>query len=674
MKAEILAPAGNFEALRAAVLNGADAVYFGTGNFNARRNAGNFDGDDLKRAIEFCHTHGVKCHIALNTLVRDSELPELIKTVKRTCEYSADALILQDLGVAEIVKSICPEMEIHASTQLSTGTLQGLFELKRLGFLRAVLPRELSREEIEAIAENTPVELEMFVHGALCMSVSGQCLLSAMLGSRSGNRGLCAQPCRLPFKAENGTGTDLSLKDLSLVEDIKYLSGIGISSFKIEGRMKRPEYVAAAVAACRESLEGEYSEQRKDELKSLFSRSGFTKGYYEAKLGRDMFGKREKENVTSATGELLKKYEHTYEKEKPIYKVDFEFSAHENEKAVLCASLNGVTVTSVSASVCEMARTRPLTEASVKTQLQKCGGTVFFAGSVKCDIGENVSVPLSAVNSLRRDALGKLTETLSKGRQYNINDYCLNIKPHRSFLREKYLCFSSVGQIPENAEYSKMFLPLDTDKAVLEKYGAGVVIPRGLFGNADSVLEKLKRSGAKYALCNTLDAVATAKKAGVNIVGGPFLNAFNSVSLGVLESIGVCETAVSYELTAEQISSLGGKIKRGAAVYGRTPLMLTRNCPVKNGKSCAQCKRTGFLTDRLGIEFPVSCENGFSQLFNSRPTYIADKIGEIRNTDFDMFMFTDETKSECERILNAYKLGLKPKGEFTRGLFFRGVE
>lgn len=674
MRVEILAPAGNGEALRAAVLNGADAVYFGTGNFNARRNAGNFDGEELKKAIDFCHTHGVKCHIALNTLVGDKEFPDLIKTVKRTCECSADALILQDLGVAEIVKSICPEMELHASTQLSTGTLQGLFELKRLGFSRAVLPRELSKDEIEEIAKNSPVELEMFVHGALCMSVSGQCLLSAMLGSRSGNRGLCAQPCRLPFKAENGTGTDLSLKDLSLVEDIKYLSGIGISSFKIEGRMKRPEYVAAAVTACRESLEGEYSEHRKGELKSLFSRSGFTRGYYEAKLGRDMFGKREKENVTSATGELLKKYEHTYEKEKPIYKVSFEFSAHENEKAVLCASLNGVTVTAESDSVCERARTRPLTEDSVKTQLQKCGGTVFFAGAVKCDIGENVSVPLSAVNSLRRDALGKLTEILSKGRQYNINDYRLNIKPHRAFLKEKYLCFSSVGQIPENAEYSKMFLPLDTDTSVLEKYGAGVVIPRGLFGNADSVFEKLKRSGAKYALCNTLDAVAIAKKADVEAVGGPFLNAFNSVSLGVLENIGVCETALSYELTAEQISSLGGKIKRGAVVYGRTPLMLTRNCPVKNGTSCAQCKRTGFLTDRLGIEFPVRCENGFSQLFNSRPTYIADKIGEIRNTDFDMFMFTDETKIECERILNSYKLGLKPKGEFTRGLFFRGVE
>ena len=306
MKTEILAPAGSFEALKAAVLSGADAVYFGTGNFNARRNADNFDGEGLKKAIDYCHLHNVKCHITLNTLVKDDELDEVISTIKRTCSLGADALILQDLAAVKLVSEICPEVQMHASTQLSTGTPEGLKLLKKLGFSRAVLPRELSLEQIKRIAENSPLELEAFVHGALCMCVSGQCLLSAMLGSRSGNRGLCAQPCRLPFAAENGTGTDLSLKDLSLIEEINELSSVGVCSFKIEGRMKRPEYVAAAVTACRESLENIYTAERKDELKSLFSRSGFTKGYYENKLGRDMFGTRQKEKVTSATAELLK--------------------------------------------------------------------------------------------------------------------------------------------------------------------------------------------------------------------------------------------------------------------------------------------------------------------------------------------------------------------------------
>ena len=247
IKPEILAPAGSFEALTAAVRSGADAVYFGTGNFNARRNASNFSGDDLQRAVDFCHERNVKVHITLNTLVKDSEMSELKESVRRICKSGADALILQDIGVLRVVKDICPDIELHASTQMSVGTLDGIRTLADLGFSRAVLPRELSKDEIKYLCENSPIELEMFVHGALCMCVSGQCLLSAFLGSRSGNRGLCAQPCRLPFTAENGTGHDLSLKDLSLIEYAPILSKTGISSFKIEGRMKRPEYVAAAV-------------------------------------------------------------------------------------------------------------------------------------------------------------------------------------------------------------------------------------------------------------------------------------------------------------------------------------------------------------------------------------------------------------------------------------------
>ena len=360
MKTEILAPAGSFEALKAAVLSGADAVYFGTGNFNARRNADNFDGEGLKKAIDYCHLHNVKCHITLNTLVKDDELDEVISTIKRTCSLGADALILQDLAVAKLVREICPEAQMHASTQLSTGTPEGLKLLKELGFSRAVLPRELSLEQVKKIAENSPLELEAFVHGALCMCVSGQCLLSAMLGSRSGNRGLCAQPCRLPFAAENGTGTDLSLKDLSLIEEINELSSVGVCSFKIEGRMKRPEYVAAAVTACRESLENIYTAERKDELKSLFSRSGFTKGYYENKLGRDMFGTRQKENVTSATAELLKKYERLYEKEKPVHQVDFEFTARLGEKPLLKASAAGFEALCEGDFICEKAINKEL--------------------------------------------------------------------------------------------------------------------------------------------------------------------------------------------------------------------------------------------------------------------------------------------------------------------------
>lgn len=678
MKTEILAPAGSFEALKAAVLSGADAVYFGTGNFNARRNADNFDGEGLKKAIDYCHLHNVKCHITLNTLVKDDELDEVISTIKRTCSLGADALILQDLAAAKLVREICPEVHMHASTQLSTGTPEGLKLLKELGFSRAVLPRELSLEQIKKIAENSPLELEAFVHGALCMCVSGQCLLSAMLGSRSGNRGLCAQPCRLPFAAENGTGTDLSLKDLSLIEEINELSSVGVCSFKIEGRMKRPEYVAAAVTACRESLENIYTAERKDELKSLFSRSGFTKGYYENKLGRDMFGTRQKENVTSATAELLKKYERLYEKEKPVHKVIFEFTARLGERPVLKASAAGFEALCEGDFICEKAINKELDCEKVKAQLEKCGGTVFYANEIKCDIQSGISAPLSVINAMRRSCLEQLENDITESRRRTVDDFSLPLKNSKKSTakakKELYICFNNAEQIPDNISCDRMFLPLDTDADIINRYSSGVIVPRGFFHNPDEIYKKLTASPAEYALCDTLDAVAAAKKAGKKITGGAFLNAFNSVTLSELKKLGVSETVLSYEMTVNHINSLKSEIRTGSVVYGRMPLMLTRNCPVRNGKSCAECNKNSELCDRKGIKFPVVCSNGFSVLLNSRPTYMLDRLSEIKNTDFDVLYFTKESKQQVSSIINAYHNGKAPEFEFTRGLYYRGVE
>ncbi len=675
MKTEILAPAGSFNALRAAVLSGADAVYFGTGSFNARRNADNFNSDELKRAIDYCHLHGVKCHITLNTLVLDSELDRFSETVKRVCELNADALILQDLAAARIVRRLCPEIELHASTQMSTGTLEGLKLLEQLGFSRAVLPRELSKREILYLCEHSPIDLECFVHGALCMCVSGQCLLSSMLGSRSGNRGLCAQPCRLPFKAENGTGHDLSLKDLSIIESIGFLSRAGVSSFKIEGRMKRPEYVSAAVTACRESLEGTYSEQRKHELKSLFSRSGFTDGYFEGKLSREMFGIRERENVVSASSELLKKYEKNYEKEIAVHGVSFRLSAQEGKAPVLTASTAGHCVTAEGTEPAQRALNKALSVKDAVSQLSKCGGTVFYPEEIECNIKGELFVPMSTLNSLRRNALSLLEEKII-GEKRRLNEYVEEIPeaipvPGRA---ELYSVFDSVAQIPDAADCGRIFLPLDTPDKALEEYNAGVVVPRGLLFNSDEVYERLASVGAEYALCNTLDAVSLAKKAGKKIIGGPFLNIFNSLSLDEIGKLGAEQVTLSYELTAEQIKKMTKSVKTGCVLYGRTPLMITANCPVKNGKNCAECKRSCSLTDRKGIEFPIRCTNGFSELFNSRPTYMLDKADAFGRLHFHMLVFTTETARQVSNIINAYYAAEKPDAEFTRGLYFRGVE
>ena len=315
---EILAPAGSFDALVAAVRCGANAVYLGAGDFNARRNADNFTEKELKEAINYCHVRNVKVYLTLNTLVFDAEVSAALELLSCVCALGADALIVQDLGLARLIREVAPDMPLHASTQMSVMNIEGLRELEELGFKRAVLPRELSFEEIRELKENTTLELEIFVHGALCMCVSGQCYLSGMLGGRSGNRGLCAQPCRLPFEAPGGTGFDLSLKDLSLLEHLPELAELGIDSFKIEGRMKRPEYVAAAVSACRATMDRVTKDRRdsdlvdysgietqsearlKEQLRAVFSRSGFTDGYYTEKTGRSMFGTRRREDVTAA--------------------------------------------------------------------------------------------------------------------------------------------------------------------------------------------------------------------------------------------------------------------------------------------------------------------------------------------------------------------------------------
>ena len=672
---EILAPAGNAESLKAAVLSGADAVYFGFGDFNARRNAQNFSDDEVENAIKYCHSRGVKVHITLNTLIKDCELEKVFDAIRKISKFGADAVIVQDLSVAKAIREICPELPMHASTQMSVGTLEGLYELKRLGFSRAVLPRELSFNEIEYLCKHSPVELEIFVHGALCMCVSGQCLMSAVLGSRSGNRGLCAQPCRLPFKAQKGTGHDLSLKDLSLIQNIRKLSEAGICSFKIEGRMKRPEYVSACVTACKKSLTDDYNFDTEKDLRDLFSRSGFTDGYYENKRGREMFGYREKENVQSATKDLLNKYASVYEKEQSRFTVDFTFSGEIGKNAILTADFNGFKAEVQSEMLCEAPVNRAVPVERITDALKKCGGTQFLAGKIEV-LGEvDYSLPVSALNMMRRKALEMLENKIS------------GTKSERSILpqptptditskneRKIYCRFDSVVQIPENIDADIVFVPLNTDDEIVKEFCYGVELPHGMFGNGEKTEKMLKASSADICLCHTLDAVAIAKKCGKTVVASPSMNIFNSLSMDAAKEIGIDEVIISNECTIENFNRISAPVGKGITVYGRIPLMLTRNCPVKNGKTCEECKRNSGITDRMGIKFPVRCFMGYSEILNSRPVYMADRLKEIHECDILFFNFTTESNKEAESVLNAYKNQQKPKGEFTRGLLYRGVE
>ncbi len=676
MNVEILAPAGSQESVIAAVRSGADAVYLGTKEFNARRNADNFDKNDLKTTVDYCHKHGVKVHLTLNTLIADGELDDAQEAVRIACEAGVDAIIVQDLGLADIIHKCAPDMPMHASTQMSVQTAAGLKKLKKLGFTRAVLPRELSKDEIRRLCENSPIELECFVHGALCMCVSGQCYFSAMLGSRSGNRGACAQPCRLPFGAPYGTGHDLSLKDLSLVDYIREMAEMGVCSFKIEGRMKRPEYVAAAVKACRNSVDEITDNELKSDLRSVFSRSGFTDGYYKSKLGIDMFGTRQKDDVTAAAT-VLKKLGKIYEKELADTRVDFAFTGILGEPISLAAQAGGKNVFVESESEPQPAMNKATTEEAVRTQLEKCGGTRFFAGEIDIELDEGVFIPVSELNKLRREALEKLENSGNSAVKEFKNEF-VSVKPHGSGKKRLICRFADISSIPENWDYiEQIIVPLGTEKQVKKSVRVSVEVPRGIFNNDQKILSLLKEAkdyGITEAWAGTLDGIALIQKAGLKANAFFGSNIFNSRSVKVLEDMGVNKILLSAELTMSQAQAVGGDALRGIFAYGRLPLMLTRNCPQKNGKSCSDCRQTGKLIDRKGVEFPIECRMGTSDVLNSVPVFMADRLTEIRNMDFMLLYFTKENKETCAEIISAYIRSGKAKGDFTRGLFYRGVE
>ncbi len=675
------------DSLIAAVRCSADAVYFGEKTLNARRGADNFDAEQIKTAVRYCHAHGVKAYLVLNTLVNDLEFEDAIKISERACAIGADALILQDLGLAKMIREAAPDMPLHASTQMSVQTPAGLQALKAFGFTRAILPRELSFEETARLAENAPLELEMFVHGALCMSVSGQCTMSAVLGSRSANRGLCAGPCRLPFSSPNGTGFDLSLKDLSLISYLNELEKLGICSFKIEGRMKRPEYVAAAVTAGRKALNGAFIPEAAKDLQAVFSRSGFTQGYYLGERGRAMFGTRQKDDVTAAAS-VLSAFAGLYKNETPLIPVDFAFTCKEGEPLSLAAGALNKNVFVVSETIPQPAQNRPLDKQSIEEQLNKCGGTQFFAKQIEIELDDGLYVSASAINALRRKALEELNAVLEQAGPVAFNLSAIQKIPvHEAKTRRVYARFSAVSHIPLqmptlSEKLQRLIVPLDTPAEELEslvKTGIeiAVEVPRGIFGSSDKIIKLLKAAkaaGIKVACAGTLDAMELARREDFSVHAGLGSNIFNSQSLEALKNSGVLEATLSYELTLAQVAVLKGALPRGLIAYGRLPLMLTRNCPVSNGISCKDCGGQGEIVDRLGIKFPVVCQNGCAEVLNSRPLYMADRLDEMKYIDFITLYFTTETKEKCGEIIKAYNDGQAPQGEFTRGLYYRGVD
>lgn len=665
MKFEILAPAGSMESLVAGVRSGANAIYLGGKSFNARRNAGNFDNEEMKKAVEYCHQRGVKVYLTLNIIVSDEEMREAYNAVKDALSNGIDAFIVQDIGVAKMIKEHFPTARLHGSTQMSIMSPSGAKAAEQMGFKRIVLPREMSLDEIKEIRENTSLELELFVHGALCMSVSGQCYLSSMIGSRSGNRGLCAQPCRLPFTAGGNATHALSLKDLSLVGELDKL--VGITSLKIEGRMKRPEYVSAAVSAVKKAIDGKYTPSDEFMLRSVFSRSGFTDGYLNAKLGKNMFGTRQKEDVVSASNSVLKEIAKNYEKEVPLLPVNIDFVCKNGENALLKMTSGDKSV-KVVGDVPEKAINKPMTAESLTERLGKLGGTQFYANEVNITVDDGLILPASKINEMRREAVEKLNKTDKISFKYKAFDVvrakAKNSTPYAT------ASFKSAAQIPDKHPFKTVFIPIDSSVEDFVDNRAGVVLPRGLFGienELKSKLEKLKKAGVNKALCGNIGSYQLCKDMGFEVWGDFGLNVFNSVSANLVE-----RPILSFELTQSQINNINAP-DTGMLVYGYAPLMLTRNCPIKNDIGCFECNGHGHLTDRKGMKFPVICSDfPCVEMLNCVPTYMLDRLDEI-HTDFIHFAFTVESKKQVENIISLYESGAKPDFKYTRGLYQRGA-
>lgn len=666
MEFEILAPAGTRESLVAGVRCGANAVYLGGKAFNARRNAGNFNDEELKNAVAYCHARGVKVYLTLNTLCGDGELSAAYDAVKNALSYGVDAFIVQDIGLAKMIGDRFAQARLHASTQMSVMSPQGVKALEDMGFSRVVLAREMTLDEIAEIRSSTDMELEMFVHGAHCMSVSGQCYMSSVIGGRSGNRGLCAQPCRLPFSAGGESGFALSLKDLSLINSLKKIEAVGVTSLKIEGRMKRPEYVAAAVTALKKSISGEYLPSDEDILKSVFSRSGFTDGYFNNDMGRHMFGVRRKEDVVAAAP-VLKELSRLYEKENPLVPVDMEFECRRGRPALLRAYALGKSV-EVTGAFPEKALNKPLTRQAVSERLSKLGGTQFYAKEVGVDLEEGLTLPASAINAMRRDAV----EKLSSSGAANVD--CLpvpEIKPReKSAVLYFTARFPDCDLIPENHLFRRIFIPIWSDDGAFTKYGAGVELPRGLFGKEKEITKRLlelKKAGVKNALCGNIGSYRLAKFLGFKAFGDFGLNVFNSIAAREFDS-----PILSFEMELKQANAVNAE-DTGIIGYGRLPLMLTRNCPVKNDIGCKKCGKKGALTDRTGASFPVVCSPyPCAEVLNSVPLYMGDRLKDIK-TDFIHFYFTDESAMQVKKIISLYEKGEKADFPFTRGLYYRGV-
>lgn len=678
---ELLSPAGSPEALKAAVAGGADAVYFGAKSFSARSFAENFDDDAIKNAVGYCRALGVKTYMTVNVQLCDRELRDAAEIIFRAWRHGVDAFIVADIGLASYIHEACPEIELHASTQATGLNAFSAEELKKIGFSRMVAPREISKRDLEMLIKNSPIETELFVHGAICVSCSGQCLMSSVIGGRSGNRGQCAQPCRLPY---GRNGYALSLKDMCLAEHLTELSEMGVASLKIEGRMKAPEYVYGVTKIYRALLdEGRNAgEKEMAELSALFSRSGFTCGYYTGDIGRDMLGIRtadDKKESAKLSGSTISEA-----------KAEISLSAdiRTGEKAAVTASgiFGGEPVTYTAIGEVVEKADKPMSEQRVCESLSKLGGTPFCTShsGIKINLSGDARLSVAALNALRRSACEGLLNRIAPERELSGNAVSDTGKRTASDMKTAF--FAEPDNIPSGAErlFDRIFVPLFSYEKACETVGAekcGAAFPPvALDTELDEITaaaQKAKALGCRTALVTGMWQIPICKRLGFDMTGDMRLNIWNSRSAeklygrGIIDFIQSCETGVSRGAAMQSHGC------HGVVVYGRLPLMTLEKCVIRDIaaltspiEKCNFCGDGKFvpLKDRTSAEFLLRREYRHRNvLYNSVPVWMADRQAEISRAGlFGHFIFTCESKKEVTEIMNAYARGDKPKGAFKR--------
>ena len=671
---ELLSPAGSYENLISAVRSGADAVYIGGSSFSARRNAKNFTDDEIEKACDFCHLYGVKLYVAVNILIKESEMNDALSYVRLLIESGVDGIIIQDIGLMKQVRKMSPDIFINASTQMSIGSHQGVNVAKKLGADRVVLARELGIKEIKSIKEKTDIELETFVHGALCMSWSGQCLMSSVIGGRSGNRGLCAQPCRLNYtlladgKKISENIPLLSLKDICLANELDKLSGV-VDSLKIEGRMKSKEYTASVTSLYKKAIMGKITQEEIDKTLSFFSRGGSSKGYFNGRQFDKMMDYAVSGKVSAERSDVIAVNEEDLSNKTPI---SMMLDVSVGEKVKLCADALGFKALACG-DVLEEAR-KVFDENRIKEQLGKLGDTPFVIGDITINKSGNPFLPVSLVNALRREVCADLEKQI-----------CASFKKSTNPIEEKeknYKRRTTPKLVIEVA--TKEQLDACNEMGYFEiitgyELSKSIDTPFSMCPAVDKEGEEINITAPKIMVQN-LGQIDTTKE----LFGGERLNITNSYSCEVARELGIKRITLSPELNIKEIKEIthSTDVETEVVAYGRLPIMVMENCVMKSQGRCTKLGGKYELLDRMGEKFPVNCENCKNIILNSVPIYLADKGEDLLSLNVDALRlkFTTEDKKTTKAVIKAYQdaLMLKtPKGVFskiTRGHFYRGVE